>query len=151
MTPKRVWARTRPAGYRFPRRMGTPPTGANVSRRLIAGSGQMVLAIAILLAAATNANAHAQLDHAVPAVGSTIASSPSEVTLTFSEKLEPRFSGGEVRNSAGARVDHGVQVNGNIMQISVGALPAGAYSVTWHVLSVDTHKTQGSFGFNVGK
>jgi copper resistance protein C len=146
MTPKRVQARTR-----FPRGMGTPPTGANVWRRLIAGNWQTVLVTAVLIAAATNANAHAKLDHAVPAVGGTIASPPSEVTLTFTEKLEPSFSGGEVHNAAGSRVDHGVQVNGNVMQISVGALPAGAYSVTWHVLSVDTHKTQGSFGFNVGK
>ncbi len=110
-----------------------------------------MLLTAVLIACATAANAHALLDHAVPAVGSTVASSPSEVTLTFTEKLEPSFSGGEVRNVAGARVDHGAHVSGNIMGISVGALPAGAYHVTWHVLSVDTHKTQGSFGFNVGK
>jgi len=112
---------------------------------------QTMLLTAILIAAATAANAHAALEHAVPAAGSTVASSPSEVTLTFTEKLEPSFSGGEVRNAAGARVDYGAHVSGNIMRISVGALTARAYSVTWHVLSVDTHKTQGSFGFNVGK
>jgi copper resistance protein C len=115
------------------------------------GNRRTMLLTAILIVAATPANAHAQLDHAVPAVGSTVASSPSEVTLTFTEKLEPSFSGGEVRNAAGARVDHGAQVSGNIMRISVGALITGAYRVTWHVLSVDTHKTQGSFGFSVGK
>jgi copper resistance protein C len=29
------------------------------------------------------------------------------------------------------------------------ALPAGQYNVRWRVISVDTHKTEGSFGFEV--
>jgi methionine-rich copper-binding protein CopC len=106
---------------------------------------------AALLLATTVAHAHAMLDHAVPAVGSTVASSPGRVMLYFTESLEPKFSGGEVRNSAGTRVDNGTSVSGSVMRISVKSLPPGDYSVAWHVLSVDTHKTQGSFGFHVGK
>ena len=97
------------------------------------------------------AEAHAQLDHAVPAVGSTVASSPGQVTLYFTESLEPQFSGGEVSNASGARVDHGATVSGKVMSIRVGALSPGSYSVKWHALSVDTHKTQGGFSFQVGK
>ena len=105
----------------------------------------------ILVGAATAADAHARLDHAVPAVGSTVATSPSQVTLYFSESLEPKFSGGEVRNAAGTRVDHGQSVSGEVMRLSVGGLAGGRYTVTWHALSVDTHKTEGSFSFTVGK
>ncbi len=105
---------------------------------------------ALLVCAATAAQAHAQLDHAVPAVGSTVASSPGQVTLYFTESLEPKFSGGDVRNASGARVDHGASVSGKVMRLSVGSIPAGSYSVKWHALSVDTHKTQGSFSFQVG-
>ena len=105
----------------------------------------------LLVCAATAAQAHAELDHAVPAVGSTVASSPGQVTLYFTESLEPKFSGGEVRNGAGARVDHGASVSGKVMRLSVGSLPAGSYNVKWHALSVDTHKTEGSFSFTVGK
>ena len=101
--------------------------------------------------ATTAAQAHAQLDHAVPAVGSAVASSPGQVTLYFTESLEPKFSGGEVSNASGARVDRGTNVSGKVMRLSVGALLPGTYSVKWHVLSVDTHKTQGSFSFSVGK
>jgi methionine-rich copper-binding protein CopC len=104
----------------------------------------------LMLGAATAAQAHAQLDHAVPAVGSTVASSPGQVTLYFTESLEPKFSGGEVRNASGTRVDRGASVSGKVMRISIGALPPGSYSVQWHVLSVDTHKTQGSFSFQIG-
>ena len=80
---------------------------------------------ALMVCAATAAQAHAQLDHAVPAVGSTVASSPGQVTLYFTESLEPKFSGGEVTNASGARVDHGASVSGKVMRLSVGALPAG--------------------------
>jgi methionine-rich copper-binding protein CopC len=99
----------------------------------------------------TAVQAHAMLDHANPAVGSTVGSSPGQVTLYFTQALEPKFSGAEVRNASGARVDKGKSISGNVMRISVGALPAGAYTVSWHVLSVDTHTTQGSFSFHVGR
>jgi methionine-rich copper-binding protein CopC len=91
------------------------------------------------------------LDHASPAVGSTIASSPELVTLYFTEKLEPKFSGGEVRGPGGGRVDRGSSVSGNVMRLSIGGLRPGRYSVAWHALSVDTQKTQGSFSFQVEK
>jgi methionine-rich copper-binding protein CopC len=29
------------------------------------------------------------------------------------------------------------------------ALKPGSYTVTWHVLSVDTHRTEGSYSFTV--
>jgi methionine-rich copper-binding protein CopC len=110
----------------------------------------VVMALA-LIGSSTPVEAHAMLDHASPAVGSTVGASPGQVTLYFTQALEPRFSGGEVHNAAGARVDHGKSINGNVMGLSVGSLPPGSYSVTWHVLSVDTHTTQGSFGFRVGR
>jgi methionine-rich copper-binding protein CopC len=105
---------------------------------------------ALLVGAATAAQAHAFLDRAVPAVGSTVASA-HQVTLYFTQQLEPKFSGAEVRNAAGARVDRGRKISGNVMCISLKALPPGTYTVSWHVLSVDTHTTQGSFSFHVGR
>ena len=100
---------------------------------------------------ATTVKAHAMLDHANPGVGSSVAGSPGQVTLYFTQQLEPKFSGAEVRNASGARVDKGKSISGNVMRIGVGAMPAGGYTVTWHVLSVDTHTTQGSFNFRVGR
>src|SRR6478609_7922886 len=102
-----------------------------------------------VLGLSTAAEAHAMLDHASPAVGSTVPVSPGQVTLYFTEQLEPKFSGAEVRSAGGGRVDHGNRVSGNVI-LSVGSLSPGSYSVIWHALSVDTHKTQGSFSFRVG-
>jgi copper resistance protein C len=36
------------------------------------------------------------------------------------------------------------------MQVSLKPLPPGTYKVIWHVLSVDTHTTQGDFSLTVG-
>src|SRR3954449_2166992 len=105
-----------------------------------------------LLLVTGEAMAHAVLDRAEPRVGNTVATAPQEVTLWFTQKLEAAFSTITVTNAAGQRVDTGkARVSGN--QMSVSLRPggtAGTYHVTWHVLSVDTHTTDGSFTFQVG-
>ena len=54
---------------------------------------QRVLLTLILVAGVTwTARAHAFLEHAAPAVGSQVRASPSQVTLWFTEKLEPALS-----------------------------------------------------------
>jgi methionine-rich copper-binding protein CopC len=113
----------------------------------------LILIVPLLLTAlAPNAaQAHAHLDHANPAVDSTVATAPQEVALFFTQNLEPAFSTVEVTDASGARVDQGkAQISGNTMQIGVKPLPPGSYRVRWHVISVDTHKTEGSFSFRVG-
>src|SRR6516162_844865 len=97
------------------------------------------------------AHAHAFLDHASPLVGSTVASAPREVSLTFTQNLESAFSSVQVTDANGARVDQGKpQISGNTMRVSLKSLSPGTYRVRWHVLSVDTHKTEGNFTFTVG-
>jgi methionine-rich copper-binding protein CopC len=113
----------------------------------------LIVIMPLLLAAlgATAARAHAFLDHASPLVGSTVATAPREVLLSFTQNLESAFSSVEVTDASGARVDLGkAQISGNTMQIGVKPLPPGSYKVRWHVLSVDTHRTEGSFSFHVG-
>jgi len=110
-----------------------------------------ILAFAALLAASVRADAHAMLDHASPAVGSTVGSSPKEIVLSFTEQLEPKFSGVEVRNANGGAVTSGSShASGTEMRVALKPLSAGAYKVIWHALSVDTHRTNGSFSFRVG-
>src|ERR1700749_3888271 len=113
-----------------------------------------LIGIAPLLAllAANDASAHAFLDHADPRVGNKVASPPHEVTLFFTQKLEPAFSSVTVTNAAGERVDSGkARVSGNQMSVPLRAGGAGTYHVNWHVLSVDTHTTEGNFSFQVGQ
>ena len=92
------------------------------------------------------------LDRAEPRVGNTVATAPREVTLWFTQKLEAAFSTITVTNAAGQRVDTGkTRVSGNQMSVSLRSGGAGTYRVTWRVLSVDAHTTDGSFTFQVGR
>ena len=109
-----------------------------------------VTALSLVLATGA-AQAHAFLDHAEPRVGNKVASPPHEVTLWFTQKLEPAFSSVTVTNAAGQRVDSGkARVSGNEMSISLRPGGTGTYHVSWKVLSVDTHTTNGNFTFQVG-
>lgn len=109
---------------------------------------------AYVLACAPPAAAHAFLDHASPPVGSRIQASPSEVKLWFTQELEPAFSTMSVADAAGKRVDKRdvkVEGDGTVIRVSVPALAAGRYKVTWRALSVDTHVTEGDFTFEIGR
>ena len=111
----------------------------------------IVAALLCALSRIPAAHAHAFLDHASPLVGSTVQSAPREVSLTFTQNLEPSFSSVEVTDSKGARVDAGKpQISGNSMRVALKPIGPGSYRVRWHVLSVDTHRTEGSFSFHVG-
>jgi methionine-rich copper-binding protein CopC len=106
----------------------------------------------LLLLATGEATAHAFLDHAEPRVGNKVATAPHEVTLWFTQNLEAAFSTITVTNPAGQRVDAGKpRVSGNQMSVSLRSGGAGTYHVTWRVLSVDTHTTDGNFTFQVGQ
>jgi methionine-rich copper-binding protein CopC len=106
----------------------------------------------LLLLAMGEASGHAMLDHAEPRVGNKVATAPREVTLWFTQKLEAAFSTITVTDPSGQRVDSGkTRVNGSQMSVSLRGGGAGTYHVMWQVLSVDTHRTDGSFTFQVGQ
>jgi methionine-rich copper-binding protein CopC len=57
-----------------------------------------------------------------------------------------------VTDPAGKRVDTGkTRVGGSRMSISLRPGGSGTYHVMWRVLSVDAHRTDGSFSFQVGQ
>jgi len=99
--------------------------------------------------------AHAFPDHALPAVGSTVAQAPHQVEIWFTEKLEPAFSRIDVTDAKGERVDRGDTrldpQNPSLLLVSLEPLRPGTYKVHWHVVSVDTHATEGDFTFTVGQ
>jgi methionine-rich copper-binding protein CopC len=109
--------------------------------------------LVFLLAATTLAQAHAFLDHADPKVGSTVAGSPSQVKIWFTEELEAAFSKILVFDAGGKEVDSkDVKVdpdNQAIMTVSLPKLAAGTYKVKWIAVAVDTHHTSGTFEFTV--
>jgi len=112
-----------------------------------------VLAAAIASVSTVGASAHAYLDRAVPTIGGAVAASPPEIRLFFTEAIEPRVSGIELTTIDGQPVKTGPATvePGDLMQyvLPVPPLPSSRYKVTWHVVSVDTHQTQGEFTFEI--
>jgi copper resistance protein C len=113
-----------------------------------------IVALAATIFAAPRADAHAFLDHASPAVGSSLPSAPAAVTMWFTQQLEPAFTTATVSDKSGNNVDSGdAQVDPKDpteLQVPLKPLPPGTYTVMWHALSVDTHTTTGHFNFTVG-
>ena len=107
--------------------------------------------VAAALAGLSPAFANAFLQRAAPPVGATVHA-PHELRLSFTEKIEPLFSKVTVQTASGAPVQTGAPHSadgGQQLVLVLPVLPAGTYTVTWHVTSVDTHKTEGSFHFTV--
>jgi methionine-rich copper-binding protein CopC len=113
------------------------------------------LTIVALLFTVTSAWAHAFLDHAEPAVGSTVDTPPTEIEIWFTEKLEPAFSQIQLFDHRGKPVTQNratVDVSDpSLLKLDIPALAPGEYKVTWKVMSVDTHMTVGNFSFTVRK
>lgn len=117
-----------------------------------------VSATAILLAAASATNAHPKLVSATPAPNATVAK-PARVTLQFSEKLMPQFSGADLMMTGMNGMKHApvkvasaatVAADGRTLVIAPRSpLGAGTYSVAWHVVSADTHRITGNYAFAV--
>ncbi len=102
---------------------------------------------------ASPAFAHAFLQRADPPVGSTVAASPPELSIVFTEGVEPLFSKIEVDGPTGAAVatgkPHLAPDDNRRLVIDLPKLPPGTYTVIWHATSVDTHKTEGTYKFSV--
>jgi methionine-rich copper-binding protein CopC len=123
-------------------------------RRQLLRAGLALLGFAFVPPAlAPSAFAHAYLRRAVPAVGSTVPAAPAVVVCDFTEALEPSFSRLEVFDAAGKRVDAGdmrlAPGDARQMIIGLGKVGPGTYTVIWHAVSVDTHRTEGRFSFIV--
>jgi methionine-rich copper-binding protein CopC len=102
---------------------------------------------------ASPAFAHAFLERSNPPVGASVDASPPELSIDFTEGVEPVFSKIEVDAADGATVatgkPHVAPDNNRRLIIDLPKLPPGSYTVIWHVTSVDTHKTEGKFKFTV--
>ena len=105
------------------------------------------------MGATAPARSHAFLDHASPAVGSTVHGPPPRLELSFTQELEPAFSTVQVFDQDRRRQDKGdAKVDPRDptrLRVSLPPLAPGRYRVEWRVLSVDTHVTEGDFTFVV--
>ncbi len=117
------------------------------------------MAVVALFAASvmtTAAIAHPTLKSATPPAEGAAARAPNEIRLSFSEGVIPKFSGVELKDQNGKRIATGPATTDpkDRKQLVVplkAPLQAGAYTVDWHVVSVDTHRVKGSYSFKVDR
>jgi copper resistance protein C len=113
-----------------------------------------IIAVLASSLAATSAFAHAFLDHAIPSVGGTVSGPVRELRLWYTQGVVVAFSAISVASSTGGSIPASKPVNDPSDQQQVivrlgRALGPGSYTVTWRVLSVDTHTTTGTFRFTI--
>jgi copper resistance protein C len=112
----------------------------------------IAVAIVASLGLIGNALAHAHLKAAMPPVKGTVAVSPSELDLTFTEGVDLAFTGAAVAGPGKETVETGEAKlksgdDATLIVPLTAPLSAGTYTVTWHALSKDGHKTKGSYTF----
>jgi methionine-rich copper-binding protein CopC len=111
--------------------------------------------VAVLsLAGARTALAHADLASTGPAASAIVKTAPTEISITFTEEVEPKFSSIQVLDAGGKRVDdgaaHTAPDNEKLLSIGLKPLAPGTYKVIWHATAADdSHKTKGSYEFTV--
>ena len=114
--------------------------------------GLLVLAIR----PAQPAQAHAAFLRADPPPNSVLPEHTHQVTIWFSEPLEPDFSEIQVLNTQGEQVDSGnsevLADDPMAMSVSLPTLPNGTYTVAWrNVSTVDGHSLRGSYVMSFGQ
>lgn len=120
------------------------------------GLGSLVACILTLIAAAGQAQAHAVLLRTTPPGRETLPQAPSQISLLFSEPIDPVFTAVQVRDATEQRVDlsdaHVDVANDHLLVASLRpGLPSGVYTVSWRSLStIDVHPDEGTYSLFVG-
>lgn len=113
----------------------------------------VILAIGIVAGFSAPANAHNSLVSSTPEAGSTITELPEAFSITTNEDL---FAGGADSGGFALQVvgpdglyygDGCVETSGATMSAAPALGPAGDYTLTWQVVSVDGHPVSDQFTF----
>ncbi|MGW1001295.1 copper resistance protein CopC [Streptomyces sp. NPDC002520] len=106
-----------------------------------------------LLAGAGTASAHAALTGSDPAQGVVVDKAPTQVSLTFSEKVAMSDDSLQVLDPKGRKVEAGspVNVSGTTYAVKLkSGLGNGTYTVAYQVVSADSHPVSGAYTFSIG-
>lgn len=114
---------------------------------------------AALLVAPVAAYAHPKLVSATPAPNA-VAAPTARLQLVFSEGLVAQFSGADLvmTEMPGMKMNAPMKMpataalgaDGKTLVVTLPkALPVGSYTLSYHVVSTDTHRVEGSYSFKV--
>jgi len=112
-----------------------------------------ILACLVALALPASAAAHAVVEQTEPTRGAALERAPERVAVTFDEPAESSFGALRVFAADGKRVDVGdvQRPSGAAIAVRVeDGLSDGAYTVTYRVVSADSHPVTGGYVFTIG-
>jgi copper transport protein len=114
----------------------------------------LAVAAVVIVALPQAASAHAVLVRTSPLASKEVDVPPKEVTLTYSEAVEPRFAVVTVTDAKGRRESAGPPrrsaADPEELEVPLERLARGWHLVYWRVVSVDGHPVRGAFTFAVG-
>jgi copper transport protein len=115
----------------------------------------LALALALLALLPATASAHALLNATTPERGARLDAAPEQVSLRFSEPVEAEFGAVRVFDSNGREVQAGRTFHpgdrGSEVAVRLrDGLGEDGYTVTYRVISADSHPVSGGFVFVVG-
>ncbi|ENB4893299.1 CopC domain-containing protein YobA [Escherichia albertii] len=124
---------------------------------MAATANSLGYSLAFLVASLTitpSAWAHAHLTHQYPAANAEVTAAPQAISLNFSEGIESGFSGAKITGSQNESINtrpakRNEQDKNQLIIPLADPLKPGTYTVNWHVVSVDGHKTKGQYTFSV--
>jgi copper resistance protein C len=122
-----------------------------MTRALLRVVAATVTACVALLLGAAPAFAHTRLQGSNPADGSSIATGPDTVALTFNEDIQADFATLKVIGPDGTEYQTGsVSAGGGQVSTAVSPLgPAGDYQIGYRVVSDDGHPVSGKLSFTL--
>ena len=132
------------------RRAPAPPR-ARLLGRLLTGLAALVVVILAAAAPAGPVSAHAELLEITPADGAIVDTAPAQVVLRFSEAVSLTGGSAGVLDDDATEVSTGAAVVDDSIVIALPTgLADGTYTVTWQVISVDSHRISGASVFHIG-
>ncbi|MCX5601252.1 copper resistance protein CopC/CopD [Streptomyces phaeochromogenes] len=131
-------------------------TATRRARKPLTALALVCAVLALLLGGAGPASAHAALSDSNPADTSVLKTAPKQVTLAFTEAVSLSDGSLRVLSPKNERADRGAPTHlgkkGNTARVMLREkLSEGTYTVSWRVVSADSHPISGAFTFSIGQ
>lgn len=114
----------------------------------------LVLLCGLFALAPSGASAHPNLASSRPAAGSNVSGSVSDLVLTFTERIELRYTTVVLITTNGDTIRGGVTFGGTddrAVRVQLAEpLATGTYRVVWRTAGADGHVVGAEYGFTIG-
>ena len=109
-----------------------------------------VLVDATMVVAASSAFAHVKLESATPAINTSVASQPQNITLNFGEEvmlMNVKLLDAQRKDiPLNYKITHDMKKS---FEVAVPKLKKGKYTVVWTTMGADGHNMNGEYNFTL--